>query len=633
MENIIIGTAGHIDHGKTTLIKALTNRDTDRLKEEKKRGISIELGFSYFDLPSQKRAGIIDVPGHEKFVKHMLAGVGGMDIVMFVVAADEGVMPQTVEHLDILSLLDVEVGVIVITKKSMADEELLELVKEDVKEAVKGTFLENAKILAVDSISKEGIPELIEEIDQLASGIEKNKDQRAVRLPIDRVFSIKGFGTVVTGTLLEGHVKPEDTLELLPQHQEVRVRSVQTYGEDAKEAFSGQRVALNISNVKKEEISRGNVLVEKGSMDTTMMIDGKLTVLKNYQRSIENRTRVKVYCDSNEVVGRIVLLDKEEAEAEDRVYVQLRLEEKIAIKKNDKIVVRLYSPMETIGGLQVIDPYPEKHKRFDQEVLEELKLKETGEFIFVLEKMIEKHSAQLPTVNFLTVKLAEDKKTIQNNVEKLNRESKVFSLGKDGYIHRSFYEELKAFTLEKLNQFHREHPLQPGILKEELKNKLERNFRTRVNDVLYKLFEKEGLISIKEQYLSLKEFEIVLTKEQESIKDLILGKINQEPFNPPKKKDIEMALGKNYNGLSVQQVFQLLMTRELINIQEDIYITCENYEKAKAILVEHLQIHGVVSIADFRDMLGSNRKIAVSLLEKYDMEGITRREGDQRVIK
>lgn len=632
MENIIIGTAGHIDHGKTTLIKALTNRDTDRLKEEKKRGISIELGFSYFDLPSQQRAGIIDVPGHEKFVKHMLAGVGGIDIVMFVVAADEGVMPQTVEHLDILSLLDVEVGVIVITKKSMVDEEFLELVKDDVKEAVKGTFLEDAKIIPVDSISKEGIPQLIEEIDHLSMGIEKNKDQRAVRLPIDRVFSIKGFGTVITGTLLEGHVKPEDTLELLPQHLEVRVRTVQTYGEDAKEAFSGQRVALNISNIKKEEIDRGNVLVEKGSMDTTMMIDGKLTVLKNYQRLIENRTRVKVYSDSNEVVGRIVLLDKEEAKAEDQVYVQLRLEEEIAIKKKDKIVVRLYSPMETIGGLSVIDPYPDKHKRFDQEVLDELQLKETGDFIYVLEKMIEKHSSEIPSVHFLTVKLSEDKKTIQNSVEKLDKHGKVFAIGKNGYIHRSFYENLKLFTLEKLEQFHKEHPLQVGMLKEELKNKLERNFRTLVSDDLYKLFEKEGLITIKEQYLSIKEFHVVLTKDQENIKALILDKINQDPFNPPKRKEVEASLLKDYDELSMQQVFQLLITHELIKIQEDIYVTHENFEKAKAILIEHLQNHGTISIAEFRDMLSSNRKIAVSLLEKYDAEGITRREGDQRVI-
>ncbi len=632
MENIIIGTAGHIDHGKTTLIKALTNRDTDRLKEEKKRGISIELGFSYFDLPSQKRAGIIDVPGHEKFVKHMLAGVGGMDIVMFVVAADEGVMPQTIEHLDILSLLEVEVGVVVITKKSMVDEEFLELVQEDVKEAVKGTFLEHAKILPVDSLSKEGIPELIEEIDRLASGIKKDKDQRAVRLPIDRVFSIKGFGTVVTGTLLEGHIKPEDTLELLPQHQQVRVRTVQTYGEDAKEAFSGQRVALNISNVKKETIDRGNVLVEKGSMDTTMMIDGKLTVLKNYQRVVENRTRVKVYCDSNEAVGRLVLIDKAEAKAEDQVYVQIRLEEQIAIKKKDKIIVRLYSPMETIGGLLVIDPYPEKHRRFDLDVLEELKLKETGEFVFVLEKMIEKHSAEIPSVDFLSVKLSEDKEIIQSNVEKLHSQNRIFLIGKNGYIHRKFYQNLKSFTVEKLQQFHLEQPLQPGILKEELKNKLEIKFRTSVTDDLYKLFEKEGLITIKEQYLSLKEFEIVLTKEQENIKTSIIEKINQEPFNPPKRKDIEIAIMKEHMEITVHQVFQLLITTELVKIEEDTYFTRENYEKAKAILVEHLQSHGSVSIAEFRDMLGSNRKIAVALLEKYDSEGISRREGDQRVI-
>lgn len=633
MENIIIGTAGHIDHGKTTLIKALTNRDTDRLKEEKKRGISIELGFSYFDLPSKKRAGIIDVPGHEKFVKHMLAGVGGMDIVMFVVAADEGVMPQTIEHLDILSLLDVEVGVVVITKKSMVDEELLELVKEDIKESVQGTFLEKAQILAVDSLNQEGIPELIEIIDQLAMNIEKNKDQRSVRLPIDRVFSIKGFGTVVTGTLLEGHVKPEDTLELLPQHQEVRVRNVQTYGQEAKEAFSGQRVALNISNVKKEDIHRGNVLVEKGSMDTTMMIDGKLTVLKNYQRIIENRTRVKVYNDSNETVGRLVLLDREEAESGDQVYVQLRLEEEIAIKKKDKIVIRLYSPMETIGGFYVIDPYPEKHKRFDDEVIDELKLKESGDFDFILEKTIEKHSGDIPNVEFLTVLLSENKNNVREGVEKLYKENRILPMGNKGYIHRNLYEKLKNTTLEKLNTFHRENPLQPGMLKEELRNKLEKVYRMKLSDDLFKLFEKDDLTSIKEQFIALSGFRVSFGEDHQRIKELIVDKLNQEPFTPMKKSDIEGELTKTYKESVIRQVFQFLISEELIKIQEDIYITKTNYEKAKKLLTKFLEKNKTISIAEFRDILGSNRKTAVALLEKFDSEGLTQRTGDQRILR
>ncbi len=336
MENVIIGTAGHIDHGKTTLIKALTNRDTDRLKEEKKRGISIELGFSYFDLPSNKRAGIIDVPGHEKFVKHMLAGVGGMDVVMLVVAADEGVMPQTIEHLDILSLLDVKKGVIVVTKKSMVDQEFLELVLEDIKEAVKGSFMEGSKLIAVDSINKDGIDDLIKEIDRLSTEVKKDKNTKPVRLPIDRVFTIKGFGTVITGTLLEGTVRVDDQLELLPQHQEVRVRNIQTYGEDSKTAYSGQRVAINLSNVKKDEIERGNVLAAKASMETTMMIDGKLRVLKNYKRILENRTRVRVYNDSNESIARLTLLDREEQKLRKSYMCKFALKMRLQSKKVTK---------------------------------------------------------------------------------------------------------------------------------------------------------------------------------------------------------------------------------------------------------------------------------------------------------
>ena len=633
MENVIIGTAGHIDHGKTTLIKALTNRDTDRLKEEKKRGISIELGFSYFDLPSNKRAGIIDVPGHEKFVKHMLAGVGGMDVVMLVVAADEGVMPQTIEHLDILSLLDVKKGVIVVTKKSMVDQEFLELVLEDIKEAVKGSFMEGSKLIAVDSINKDGIDDLIKEIDRLSTEVKKDKNTKPVRLPIDRVFTIKGFGTVITGTLLEGTVRVDDQLELLPQHQEVRVRNIQTYGEDSKTAYSGQRVAINLSNVKKDEIERGNVLAAKASMETTMMIDGKLSVLKNYKRILENRTRVRVYNDSNESIARLTLLDREEAKAEEELYVQIRLENEIAIKKGDKIVLRLYSPMETIGGVEVIDPYPQKHKRFDEVVLKELQLRESGDLGFMVETMVEKHSRNCVSLEFLSMSLSENKEVIQTILSNFVKEGRVISLGKLGYIHRSYYNQLKEKVEGYLDEFHKNFPLQPGMMKEELRSRIEKSESTTINDHFYHLLVEEGVLRIEDQYVALSGFEIKLTEEQKAIEELILAILNREPFNPPRRSEILKEVGETYSLEEADKVFNMLSTTQLMRLNEDVYFLKEFYDKAKEEVKSYLKKHESVTIAEFRDHIQTNRKIAMALLEKMDSEGITKRSGDQRFLK
>ncbi len=633
MENVIIGTAGHIDHGKTTLIKALTNRDTDRLKEEKKRGISIELGFSYFDLPSNKRAGIIDVPGHEKFVKHMLAGVGGMDVVMLVVAADEGVMPQTIEHLDILSLLDVKKGVIVVTKKSMVDQEFLELVLEDIKEAVKGSFMEGSKLIAVDSINKDGIDDLIKEIDRLSTEVKKDKNTKPVRLPIDRVFTIKGFGTVITGTLLEGTVHVDDQLELLPQHQEVRVRNIQTYGEDSKTAYSGQRVAINLSNVKKDEIERGNVLAAKASMETTMMIDGKLRVLKNYKRILENRTRVRVYNDSNESIARLTLLDREEAKAEEELYVQIRLENEIAIKKGDKIVLRLYSPMETIGGVEVIDPYPQKHKRFDEVVLKELQLRESGDLGFMVETMVEKHSRNCVSLEFLSMSLSENKEVIQTILSNFVKEGRVISLGKLGYIHRSYYNQLKEKVEGYLDEFHKNFPLQPGMMKEELRSRIEKSESTTINDHFYHLLVEEDVLRIEDQYVALSGFEIKLTEEQKAIEELILAILNREPFNPPRRSEILKEVGETYSLEEADKVFNMLSTTELMRLNEDVYFLKEFYDKAKEEVKSYLKKHESVTIAEFRDHIQTNRKIAMALLEKMDSEGITKRSGDQRFLK
>ena len=351
MKNIIIGTAGHIDHGKTTLIKALTGRNTDRWEEEQRRGITIDLGFTYFDLPGGDRAGIIDVPGHEKFINNMVAGVVGMDLVLLVIAADEGIMPQTREHMDILNLLGIEKSIIVLNKCDLVDEEWLEMMEEDVREELSGTFLEHAPLVKVSAATGAGLDDLVKEIEHQTRDEVVQKDIHTIpRLPIDRVFTLSGFGTIITGTLVSGTITKEDTLQMYPVGKECKIRRIQVHGEDKKECYAGQRVAINLSNVKKKEIKRGCVLAPPNSMKNTDLLDVKLNVLDSSVRILTNHTRLHFFTGTSEVLCRAVLLDKEEIGPGESGYVQLRMEEEVAVRRGDKFVVRFYSPMETIGG-------------------------------------------------------------------------------------------------------------------------------------------------------------------------------------------------------------------------------------------------------------------------------------------
>ena len=386
MKNIIIGTAGHIDHGKTTLIKALTGRNTDRWEEEQRRGITIDLGFTYFDLKNGDRVGIIDVPGHERFINNMVAGVVGMDLVMLVVAADEGIMPQTREHMDILGELGIEKSILVLNKCDLVEEDWLELVKEEIKEELEGTFLEQAPIVEVSAATGQGIPELIEVIERLTAEEVVEKDVNTIpRLPIDRVFSLSGFGTIITGTLLAGTISKEDNLQVYPIGKEYKIRNIQVHGQDVEKCYAGQRVAINLSNVKKSELRRGCVLAPPNNMKNTMLLDVKLNVLPSSMRVLTNHTRLHLFTGTSEILCRAVLLDKEEIGPGESGFVQLRLEEEIALRRGDKFVVRFYSPMETIGGGIVLEPNPKKKKRFDKDAIEELQRKESGSSEDVIE--------------------------------------------------------------------------------------------------------------------------------------------------------------------------------------------------------------------------------------------------------
>jgi len=635
MKHVIVGTAGHIDHGKTTLIKALTGRNTDRLKEEQERGISIDLGFTYFELPRGKRVGIIDVPGHEKFIKNMLAGVAGIDIVMLVIAADEGVMPQTVEHLAILDLIGVDKGFVVLTKTDLVDEEWIEMVKEDIREKLAGTFLEGAPIVPVSSTKKTGIDEVINLIDKLSMEIEDRQVDDMPRLPIDRVFSVQGFGTVVTGTLLSGLINVGDEVEIFPKNIIGRIRSLQVHGVNTETAYAGQRVAINLAGVKKDDIERGDVVAPVNSMKATNMLDVKVKAIDSIDRIIENRTRLRLYIGTKEVLTRIVLLDREELNPGEEAYAQLRLEESVVAKRGDRFILRFYSPMFTIGGGEILEPNPAKKKRYDQKAIEELKIKEKGDLKDVIEKIILDNSKAFPTIKEISKSTAMLEEKVMMDVNNLKEEGKVvlFNLTKDLHvIHMDYYNYIKSMILNHLEQYHKRFPLRIGVLKEEIRSKYLNNAKPLVGEKLIDLLIKEGCIEQRNESLCLKGFEIKYDERQKRIKEDIIDIFRKASFSTPKKEELINKMAY-VDEKEVEEVFgSLINSGEIIKLSEDIYLYKENIEKAIALLKEYLDENGFVTVAQFRDILNTNRKTALALLEYFDYLKITKRDGDKRTL-
>lgn len=635
MNHIIIGTAGHIDHGKTTLIKALTGRETDRLKEEKERGISIELGFTYFDLPSGQRAGIIDVPGHEKFIRNMLAGVIGIDIILFVVAADEGVMPQTIEHLAILDLIGVKNGFVVITKSDLVDEDWLELVKEEIKESVKGTFLENSKIIPVSSTKRIGINEVIEEINRLSNLIEPKDTNDLPRLPVDRVFTIQGFGTVVTGTLLSGVLKVGDEVEVYPKSIITKIRNLQVHDKDVKEAYAGQRVAVNLANVKKDEISRGDCIAPRDTMKETMMLDVKLKLLKNLEKPIENRTRLKLYLGTDEIMCRIVLLDRDILEPGEEAFAQLRLEEKTVAKAKDRFILRFYSPMFTVGGGEILVANPGKRKRYDEDIIEELALKEEGTILDHIENILINEKNIFYSTKDIAVELSLLETNIVNEVKRLEDEGKVvnFEINKEIFpVHVNKLQDLIDSIKIELEDFHKKYPLRYGIPKEEIRTKYLGKNKQKLGDMIIEYLINKRVIKQFKDLLALPDFEPSLSDSDNIIKDSIIDILDREGFNLTKIDDM-LILANKYDKKKIENlVFYMINTGDIIKLGDDYIISSSKYETAKEILRDYLKENEFITVPIYRDLLKTNRKFAIALLEHFDQIKLTKRDDDKRYL-
>ena len=626
MKNVILGTAGHIDHGKTTLIKALTGRETDNLKEEKQRGISINLGFTYFDLPSKKRVGIVDVPGHEKFIKNMLAGACGIDIVLLVIAADEGVMPQTIEHLDILNYLDVKKGIIVLTKCDLVDEEFIELVKDDVREKTKGLFIEGAPIVEVDSVSRRGLDELVQKIDELSEDIEEKKTDAPSRMSIDRVFSLKGFGTIVTGTLIEGKISVDDEMTIYPSEKKVKVRNLQVHGCDVKTAYAGQRTAINLSNIKVSEIQRGDVIAQTGSVEESMMIDVNVSLVEHCKKSLKHWDRIRIFHGTKQILCRIVPLNEDEIPYGESGYAQLRLEEKIVAKKGDRFIIRSYSPMDTIGGGVIIDTAPKKHKIYDESVIEALKIKEKGELKDILEEYLKLNLSNYITLKDLVSYTGEKEEYVKEGLNALIDENKVVCVNKY-YLHISHYQKLKEKVIDVLTKYHKQYRLRHGILKEELRSKVDNSLKVKDMDVILNKMAEEKDIKVQDNLVSNYDFEVKFNQKQLSIKKEIEDKSRKNGLNSLMTKDDICNKNKFY-----EEVLEALTGETIQKLDDTYYIDKKVYENVKKDLVEYLNKNKKITVAQFRDITKSNRKISIAMLEHFDRNRITKRVEDKRIL-
>ncbi|MEG0250146.1 MAG: selenocysteine-specific translation elongation factor [Peptostreptococcus sp.] len=628
MKHIVVGTAGHIDHGKTSLIKALTGRATDTLDEEIKRGISINLGFTYFNLPSGKNVGIVDVPGHEKFIKNMLAGASGLDMVLLVIAADEGMMPQTIEHIDILSYLNIKKGLVVMTKCDMVDDEMIELAEDDIREGLVGTFLEGSDIIRVDSLSKRGIPELIQKIDEMSDEVEEKNNHLPARLNIDRVFSIKGFGTVVTGTIIEGQIKLNDELEIYPRAKKAVVRNIQVHGNNEEEAFAGQRTAINLANIKVNDIERGDILAAPDSLLESMMIDVKIKLLNHEGCKIENWDRLKLYHGTREILCRAVPLEKEIMKAGDEGFVQLRLEEKIVCKKQDPFVIRTYSPMDTIGGGVIIDVSKEKHSinKYIGSVIEELKIKESGDEKSILEVFLKNNSSTYPKISDMMSYVSLSKGKIEEILSELKVEGKISEIN-NRVVHKEYFDFLESKLIRILEKYHKENPLKTGMLKQEAGTKVDSSFKAKDIDGFLSLVLDNDRIKIVNNLVSLKEFSVELNDEQKKLKLQLDKKLNSMGYN-----DISTIDDICDGDKAKKEVLDSMIGSEVQLLDDEYIISTKLYEEAKTKMVDFIQKNGEMSLAEFRDMMDSSRKICMIILESFDKQKITKRVENKRVL-
>lgn len=610
-QSFVVGTAGHIDHGKSTLITALTGIDPDRLAEEKRRGMTIDLGFAHMLLPSGREIGMVDVPGHARFMRNMLAGTHGLDAVLLVVAADEGVMPQTREHLEVVDLLEVRRGIVVLSKADLVDEAWLELVTAEVRETVETTALAGAAVLPVSAVTGQGLGELIAALDGLLDGAEPRVDLGRPRLPIDRVFTMSGFGTVVTGTLVDGTLSVGDELEVVPQGRLVRVRGLQRHNRSVETASPGSRVAANITGVEKSELGRGDVLSPPQTLQSTRRIDARVRVLASAPRSLRHGAELLLHTGTTEVGCRVIVLAGDAIEPGEGAYVQLYLERVIAARNQDGFILRVPSPPMTLAGGRFVDVAPRKHSRHDAAVGESLGRRAAGD---VLQEELRKYPRGVTVAALLKATTAQ-----QTDVEGL----RARRIGEWLFADEA-WNAIAERAMSEVQAYHAAHPLRSGMAREELRSRL-RLPPTSFPAVLASLV-KEGRLHEKDAAIAAPEHRVAIAASDGPAARL-LEVLAEHPFAPPSLPD---AMERTGAGLEV--VRALAQRGDLVRVSEDIAFTQDAYAKVVAVVKELIATTGSVTVAQLRDRMGASRRPVLAVLEHLDAEKLTRRVGDQRVL-
>ncbi len=634
MKQIILGTAGHIDHGKTSLVKALTGTDTDRLKEEKLRGITIELGFASLDLPSGQHIGIVDVPGHEKFVKNMVAGATGIDIVAMIIAADEGVMPQTREHMEICSLLKIKHGLIVLTKVDLVDEEWLELVKEDIRAFIKESFLDGAPIVPVSASTGRGIPDLIETLEALSRDIPERISTGLFRLPVDRVFSMKGFGTVITGTLSSGQVSVDETIMIYPSRATSKVRGIQVHNESLQTAYAGMRTAINFQGLDKASVNRGDLLSSPDALKPSYLLDASISYLKSNAKPAKNRTRVRFHTGTVEIMGNLILLDQETLKPGENGFIQLRLDAPVTCVKNDRFVLRSFSPVRTIGGGEILNPLPPKHKRFKPEVIEGLEILTADEPDKTV-SFFASH-AGFSGVSFADLKIMTNlpEKRLNLSLQGLMTSRTLLQIDKEAriFLHKDNLDELTALVREHLSKYHKTNPLKGAMPRAELLSKLPKDVSTKLFNLMLNQMVKEQEVVQEEDSVRLFAHKVALQVEEADVKRKIEQTYLKEGLSPPFFREMVKTLDMDQKA--AMNVLMLLINEgRIVRTKDDLYFHVDHIERLKEQVTAFLLEKGELSTAAFKDIVNVSRKYIIPLIEYLDSIHLTIRVGDMRQLR
>ena len=631
---MVLGTAGHVDHGKTALIKALTGIDTDRLKEEKERGISIELGFASLNLRDHQSLGVVDVPGHERFIKNMVSGAAGIDLVILVIAADEGVKPQTREHLQICSLLGIKKGLVAITKTDLVDEDWLDLVEDEVHEFLKGSFLEGASIIPVSSLTGVGLPELIDALSSIAEDVREEPDSGIFRLSIDRVFTMKGFGTVVTGTLTSGNVKVGEEVEIHPHGILAKLRGIQIHNQAVSVAEAGQRTAINLQGVEKTTIQRGDVLARSGTLIPSKRLDVRVTYLPGHDRKLKNRSLARFHAGTSEVIARMILLDREEMSPGEEGDAQIILEQPAVAVAGDRFVLRSYSPITTIGGGVIIDPLPRKHKRYAEKVNREFVWLYEGSDAERIAAIIERAGIGGIDVPHLTVRTGIHQEIIRKTLRVMNAEKRAVHMDFDEprVVAFNIYQHFQKKILSEIRLYHEKFSLKEGILKEELRNTMGPFINSKLFNMAVRDLEKGGQLVVDREIVRMSGHRVNLKGELETLRSGISDLYIRAGLAPPSVREV-MAMFPDQKKGTENVLAVMLKEGSLIKINEELYFHREALHQLRESYKNLLLKAGKATPASFKELTGLTRKFIIPLMEYFDMSKLTIRAGDHRILR